>query len=344
MYPWLVPFYEQLIENRDRLPQALLILGPAGIGKWQLGLQTARLLLCQNSSENGICGDCERCRGYKKSMVPDLHLIVPEAFELQEPENSLALRYAAESSSTSKSSRAGQSISIRQIRLLIERLATHGYSQGQKVVLIYPASSLNINAANALLKILEEPPTQTRFLLISDDRNGMPATILSRVSDFSVSTPDADISHKWLLEEGVDESKVMQLLKTAAGGPLKALEFHHSDYLARSKNWKVILQKVAKEKTDPSLAGAVIGKDHVIDFVRWLENILTDAVLLGHGQRCTTLLDAGNLEDCALAERLYFKEIWDMIRKIQIYLRYQKNSADGQLFLEDVLIAIWQKA
>lgn len=343
LHPWLTVAYTALVQSLDRLPPGLLMLGKPGIGKRELSIELARVFLCQDPSPEGYCGNCERCRSFHQGIVPDFHLLVPEALELDRPLSDFAGRYLEDGASKTKSARSGQWITISQIRLLIERLATHGHSVGQKVVLIFPANRLNTNAANALLKILEEPPQQTRFILVSDDRSGIPATILSRVSEISVKPPQSAVALQWLVEQGIDAKAAVPLLQAARGGPLLARALHEDDYLERQNSWKILLLKLTDKTVDPVVMGAAIGKESATDFVTWLEQALCDAIAIGHGKSAGEVLDPSNTDDQQLASKLNFKGVWDMISRLQVYLRRQRTSVDEQLFLEDVLIAIWQK-
>ena len=203
---------------------------------------------------------------------------------------------------------------------------------------------MNISAANALLKILEEPPTETRFILISDDRSGIPLTILSRVSAIPVAAPDLRTALEWMAESGISDMDRNQLLGFAEGAPLRALQLYKSGFIEKNTQWKSMLLKLAQHDADPTVIAAAIGKENATDFIAWLEKILCDVTAVALGKTPPGTLGVDSEAIHTLTERLFSRGIWDMIRKLQVYLRKQRNTVDELLFLEDILIAIRKKS
>ncbi|GJL80989.1 MAG: hypothetical protein DHS20C01_06230 [marine bacterium B5-7] len=331
-----------------------MFLGSRGLGKFDLGLETARMMLCaspitESTATAGACGRCSACRMFSDGMHPDFHLLTTEAFatNLSQSISLTASRYHESTDSAKAPRKPRQVISVNAVRNLIQNLATHSHQGGARVVLIAPATDLNVNAANALLKILEEPPGDTRFILICSARDSVPATILSRVMCVEIARPDFDVSVRWLIENGVRESDAEELLTLSAEAPMTALAYHQRNLLEQTRGWQRLLEKLITSKILPVSMAANIESESTGDFLLWLERLLCDAVAARFGRRESTLLvtDGENViaDNDSLCHWLISRPLWDIIDKLQYYRRYQQRAVDEQLFVEDVLIAVWQK-
>src|SRR5919109_2748931 len=133
------------------LPHAYLFVGPAGVGKRATALTLAKALNCL-AQDGDACGQCAVCLRIDRALHPDIHLVEPQ----------------------------GQAIKIDQIRQLQDLLALRAYEGRVKVAILDDAGKLTIEAANALLKILEEPPLRTLFVLLCQHLGSLPATVVSR--------------------------------------------------------------------------------------------------------------------------------------------------------------------
>jgi DNA polymerase-3 subunit delta' len=157
---------------------------------------------------------------------PDFRFVLPEALKALQPGRSgdsdeEAQADQAEPEET-KAARASRDIRIDQIRALgaFSSIATH--RGGVRVVLLAPAESLNAAAANAALKLLEEPPPGTVFILVTDALDELPPTIRSRCVLVRIEMPPAAKAIAWLKEQGVEEADAA--LAAAGGAPLAALD------------------------------------------------------------------------------------------------------------------------
>lgn len=204
-YPWLTPAWQVLLGRMDSLPHALLLTGPRGIGKLDFGVQLTALLLCEGPVQDGACGQCKSCHLLHAGSHPDLLRISPEE--------------------------EGKAIKVDQVREINHFAAQTAQLGGYQIILINPADALNINAANALLKNLEEPSGKSLFILITDQPSRLPATIRSRCNQLSLPLPAAEIAHEWLQNRIDDTDKAELLLNLANGAPLLALAYSESDFL-----------------------------------------------------------------------------------------------------------------
>ena len=201
--PWLDPVREEFRERLrgDRLAHAILLSGPGGTGKLGLAMEMAAALLCLESSLPS-CGKCRSCQLLVSGAHPDFRLL---------------------SFVENDKGKLRTEIVIDQIRKLISTLQLTTTISQRKVALIHPAEAMNRNAANALLKTLEEPPGDTVMILLSHDPSRLAITIRSRCQNLHVRLPDFKVARAWLMETGgYAQAEAGQALKAAAGSPVRA--------------------------------------------------------------------------------------------------------------------------
>ncbi len=221
LYPWQKVVWEQLLGMRARLPQALLVHGPEGIGKLVLAEQFAQLLLCETAGPlQAPCGTCDGCRWFLAGTHPDLRRLEPESLSRLR-ETGQELDEAAPTAS--KTQKPSAEVKIDQVRSLDSFLNLRSHRGRQRVVLVHPAEDMNRNAANALLKGLEEPQSQAHFILVSHRPARLLPTIRSRCVALPVALPDSAAAGSWLKAQGVPDWEAW--LAFAGGAPLRALEY-----------------------------------------------------------------------------------------------------------------------
>jgi DNA polymerase-3 subunit delta' len=256
LLPWHQPLWAQLWSARQqqRLAHALLLIGIDGIGKQYFAEQLAQAVLCQQPTSNGFaCRECHACHMIQAKSHPDFITIVPE--------------------------KAGQKIAVDQIREIISLAYATTLLGGYRVIIVSPATSMNTNAANALLKLLEEPPTNTLFILLSNKALRMPATIVSRCQKVVFAKPEKHIALTWLNQQ-ITNQKVDAhlLLKLADGAPLKALAMLEQDLLTLRNNVYQGLHSISQGIVDPlALATQLHTMDQlsVVDLLlSWLTDLL----------------------------------------------------------------------
>ncbi len=342
---WLEHHRQQLICDTGSLPAGLMLLGPTGSGKLSLGLNLCAILFCEKPDGGESCGKCSGCQSFSAGTHPDFHLITTEknVDTLDKSLQGYASRYLQQKEKRSTSRKSGQQIGVDQIRSVIERLSTHAYMGGERIVLIAPADALNTNSANALLKILEEPHAGCRFILLCSGRDKLPATVFSRVTVFNVSPPPIDEAANWLLDNGVPQQYTYQLVSLAAGAPLLAHRYFLEGWCDKIPIWEKVIYQLGNGKLEPVAAAKIIGVDNGPDFLFWLEGLCSALISLKHGRQNIQSVSQNKQFISLLLDKLYSVELWDMIRKLRRYRHFQQRVVDELLFLEDVLIAIWQK-
>ena len=228
LWPWLK---EPLAAAIQQLAthHAVLLHGAQGIGQFEFAMHLARSWLCEGHPTTqgaGIaCGRCPSCHLIDAGSHPDLMVILPEALQA-------ALGWGAASAEVSekaekseaKSKKLSNEIKVESVRAVVQ-FSQHTTSRGRaKVIVLHPAERMNLIAANTLLKTLEEPPGQVRFVLSGATLDELLPTIRSRCQAWQLPVPDTDSAAQWLAEQMDKPSlKDAQVILAAAGGqPLTA--------------------------------------------------------------------------------------------------------------------------
>lgn len=219
--PWLAQPLERLEARRDRMPHALLIHGAPGIGKRMLATRVARGLLCEATLRvAGGCGACAACRWFSQRNHPDYRLVTTEALAVAE--GLAADDEGSDGDGGAKSKKApSREIRIEQVRALADFASVATHRGGPRVLQVQPLDAMNEVSANALLKLLEEPPRNTVFLAVTDHVGRITPTILSRCQQVPIAPPSIEVARAWLEAQGVDDPD--GALAATGGAPLAAL-------------------------------------------------------------------------------------------------------------------------
>ncbi|MDP9909127.1 DNA polymerase-3 subunit delta' [Variovorax boronicumulans] len=269
--PWLRQPLAELLRQRGH---AWLLQGPSGIGQYELALALAAAWLCEQPVEEGgaACGHCASCHAIEVRTHADLCVLMPEVAmqELGWP-----LDEKAQSDIDDKKRKASREIRVEAMRDAVgfaQRTSARGRG---KVVLVYPAERMNTITANALLKTLEEPVGDVRFVLASEAAWQLLPTIRSRCLGFTLPWPETAEAEAWLVAQDVPAADAAQLLRAAGGRPSDALR------LARSgqspKAWSLLPKAVSRGDVgalaDQAPAQAVVS----------LQKLCHDLMAMGHG-------------------------------------------------------------
>lgn len=228
----------QARRQRDALPHALLLCGPAGLGKRAFAQRFVRGLLCERAPDGEACGQCRSCLLLNAGTHPDV----------------IALGFGLRKDGTPRTE-----IVVEQVRDLSARLAMSSQFGGWQVAVIDPADAMNAAAANALLKTLEEPSARTMLILLADAPWRLPQTIRSRCQRIEFNLPPAEQAQAWLQGQGVAHAP--KALEAALGNPGLALAWAQQGALDRR----------AEVRRD--LAALAAGRGQVTEMARrWLDD------------------------------------------------------------------------
>ncbi|MEJ8837342.1 DNA polymerase III subunit delta' [Ramlibacter sp. AN1133] len=226
--PWIRAQLRQLLAQRGH---AWLLQGPSGLGQYKLALDLAQAWLCDEPTPDGACGHCRSCHQVEVRSHTDLAVLLPETEMLA---RGWPLGEKAQDDIDQKKRKASREIRVEAMRDAIEfAQRTSGRGRG-KVVLVYPADRMNTITANTLLKTLEEPPGDVRFVLATEAAHLLLPTIRSRCQAHPMAWPVAAEAEGWLQEEGVPAAAAPVLLRAAGGRPEDALRLHRSGLDARA--------------------------------------------------------------------------------------------------------------
>ncbi|HXE47974.1 MAG TPA: DNA polymerase III subunit delta' [Ramlibacter sp.] len=219
---WITAQLRQLLAQRGH---AWLLQGPSGLGQYGLALELARAWLCDQPTTDGACGQCASCHAIDVRAHTDLCMLMPETVML---ELAWPLTEKAQQDIDDKKRKPSKEIRVEAMRDAVEfAQRTSGRGRG-KVVLVYPAERMNHVTANTLLKTLEEPAGDLRFVLASEAAHQLLPTIRSRCLGHTMAWPRADAAVAWLQEQGVKPAEAAALLRAAGGRPDDALAFFRS--------------------------------------------------------------------------------------------------------------------
>lgn len=215
--PWLQAQLPALLAQRGH---AWLLQGASGLGQFELALALVRAWLCDAPGPQGACGRCPSCHGIDVHAHTDLLVLMPETEALS---RGWPLPEKAQAEIDDKKRKPSKEIRVEALREAIEfAQRTSGRGRG-KAVLLYPAERMNAVSANALLKTLEEPPGDLRFVLASDAAHLLLPTIRSRCQTHTMTWPAAQAAQAWLQAQGLPAADSAALLRAAGGRPSQAL-------------------------------------------------------------------------------------------------------------------------
>ena len=217
----------------ERVAHAQMLVGSAGSGPLPLALAFAQYLACKNRTETDSCGTCESCKRYAKLEHPDLQLIFPKnKTQKVDSKNYSSKEFVVDfRAAVVKSPYMNLNNWLKQLgienkqglinvddsREVLQNLSYKAYEAEYRVVLIWLAEYMNASAANKILKILEEPPERTVFLLVAEDTENMLQTILSRVQIHRLGRLTEDEIAKALPNVEGGEERAQQLAHLADG-------------------------------------------------------------------------------------------------------------------------------
>ncbi len=310
LLPWLQSHWKQLLDRhlQNRLPHALLIAGPSGIGKSSFSRFVSQSFLCQRVDGTGYCGECESCHLIAAGSHPDWLLLEP-------PEKKSV-------------------ISVDQVRGLINELELTPQCGQKKIALIDPAESMNTHAANCLLKTLEEPAPSDLIILICSVPAYLPATIRSRCQTIFLSVQHPRLALGWLRAQGIEHAE--RFLSCQPDSPLGALR------LADAKELQF------QQELLEDVNGLVLGRSTVTRTAAKYSGVETRSVLslllrfisqaIKHKMHCADragmYLPENRIK--ALSDCLSLEDLFNIYNKLQKLIAINNSSFKTQAVLEGI--------
>lgn len=316
--PWHQPLWHRLIKQHaeGRLPHAMLFAGAKGVGKLDFALAIGAGLLCHSPLDGVACGRCKSCDLIAAGSHPDLLRLSPEE--------------------------EGKVIKVDPVREMIDRL--HGTAQqgGYRILIVHPAEEMNIAAANAILKTLEEPGDATLIMLVVDQLGKVMPTIRSRCQRIDFPLPSRSEAASWLASEAViDEAEADKYLALAQGAPLLARDWKLSGVKEQRAKFLTGLADLLRNRLSPLTLAEQLQKEDLGLVLNWWSTLLSDAIhmQLAGAEGPKTNLDMEKLVT-ALAKRAESSAIFkfnDQIHHERAALLYHQNP-NKQLMLEKLFM------
>jgi DNA polymerase III subunit delta' len=339
IHPWLLDTWQRLVGLGERLPHALLFVGPAGLGKRELAEALAARLLCAAPTADGqACGRCATCTLRLSGNHPDLFVVVPAAdAEVAETEE------AREGGERDAAKKKSTQIVIEQIRDLQQSLMVTGHQSSRRVVVLDPAEAMNPFTANALLKLLEEPPEGCVFVLVSSAPRRLLPTIRSRCQQWSFARPAADAVGQWLEGAGAPGADLVALV---GGMPLAAQRL--AEQGAAALLARFVRDLVQLPAGDPvKLAGqwdawlkskeALAAGFGIVQLVEWMQRWVADLASLRLGGR-VRFFPAHEAAVAALAQRSSVAAVLGCYNELARIRGVAQHPLNARLMLEDMLL------
>lgn len=312
--PWHDGHWQRLLSARkaDRLPHALLLSGPSGIGKSAFARRLSDSLVCPSPGEGGdACRECSACRMSAAGSHPDQHLIEPEA--------------------------AGKAIKIDTVREISNRSVLAAQDGAYRVFVIDPADGMNRAAANALLKTLEEPAPRSLMVLVSSHPDRLPATIRSRCQALKFRVPDPKAARQWLRQQ-LDDSATEALLAISAGAPLRALEAREQDWLGEDRRLVSELEALKGRKNNPLQIVEDWGNRPLTLVMEGLKRCLADLVrLVGDAGKASLYHPDMRGELQTLGQGIDLRELFSFNDELLAMERSAANNLNVSMMLEHIV-------
>ena len=318
IYPWNQDLFAALLQRyqRQQLAHALLLSGRAGLGKRALARQLAASLLCSDFAMlNRACGQCKSCQLMAADSHPDF------------------LPIAAEKSSSG--------ILIDQIRQLNQFAALKSQMGGMQVVLIEDAGRMNRNAANALLKTLEEPNPNLYLILLTENAQGLLPTIRSRCQQYRCGEPDSESQRQWLHNKipAASEAQLREALSMAYGAPPLAAALIEADLPAAHQHQLKLFLSLAQGRLSAIEVATVWNSSDMETSLQWLYAWVVDLIRFKSGvSLADRYSDELRAELCSVAQFLDIDSLFDYYGRLLEALRIRHSQVNQQLLSEQLLI------
>ncbi|MGF1694878.1 DNA polymerase III subunit delta' [Vibrio lamellibrachiae] len=250
LYPWLDETWQHWQRNleNDQFTNSTLLVARDGLGAEQLVKRFSQALMCSNDKTQA-CGFCHSCSLMQSSNHPDVHFISPE--------------------------KEGKSISVDQIRQCNQIAQESSQLSGFRLFVIQPAEAMNESAANALLKTLESPGNQCLFLLVTQRKELLLPTIVSRCQQWNVKAPSSEVASLWVAER-LKQDVPQYIAHLNDNAPLKLEAFIKQDHLKSYNAIEASMLSMVKGEDSFLTLGKNLN-DGSVEKLQWLWYLLCEA-------------------------------------------------------------------
>ena len=320
LYPWQSENWQQALRylKDNRLAHAMLLTGPDSIGKLEFCLAYIQRLNCTNPTlDDHACGECKDCHLFVANTHPDVRMI--NVNEIEDVKKS-------------------EQIKVDDIRD-INQFMTLSRQQGKyKIVCINNADTMNINAANALLKTLEEPPEFSILFLVSHRADSLLPTIRSRCQTWKFNLPNNEIALAWLNQQA-EKANWDSILTLAAGRPLLAMSYQQSGLSDGRASFYHDLSQFLQGKCKVTKVSFTHQNEQLERLVIWQQAWCADLVRYHYDNQPITLENPDIRRSLhSLVGRVDLHLLFRFMDKLIEMRRFSSAPLNKRLFIEDMLI------
>lgn len=290
--------------NEGRVPHALMFVGQEGSGTLPTALAFIQYLFCKNRAHSDSCHVCHSCLKIQKLIHPDLHFVFPinkskevkVSSDLIKEFRELFLETPYLTLSDWFNSLNAENkqpiIPTEEANSILKKLAYTSYEGSYKVMLIWQPEKMNLESANKLLKILEEPPEQTLFILVCNNPNQLLSTILSRVQQILFQQLDSETIAQALIQQYGCTSSLANQTALLSGGSFREAQLliqnsnSEADYLQSFRTFMLTALNFNPQKAIIWIdEHARIGRERQKQFLQYSLNIFRDCLMLNYGSK-----------------------------------------------------------
>lgn len=338
--------------QEGRIPHAQLFCGPAGAGKLPIALAYARYLCCPHRTEDDACGTCPSCIKWEKLVHPDVHFLFPIVNKAKSPKVSVCDDFLPQwrqqlTDSTyfnlqhwlndiGAENKQAQ-IFAQESDEIIRKLSLKSSEGGYKVTLIWQAEKMNQTCANKLLKLLEEPPLNTVFLLISETPETILPTILSRTQRIHIPPIEGNsLATALQMKYGVTSGDSTAIAHIANGNLIKALETIHLNadnemfFKLFVSLMRLSYQRKIKEMKEWSEQIAGMGRERQKSFLAYCQRMIRESFIYNfHCPELNYLNTEENQFSSRFAPFVNERNVWGIMEELseaQVHIEQNVNA------------------
>ena len=346
----------------DRVPHAQLFLGPKGSANLALALAFAQYVTCKNKQQDDSCGTCTSCVKHLKFIHPDLHFVFPVATTYNIKSKPVSKNFLSEWRSLldenpyfslfdwlkhiGVENKQGL-ISVEESVSVLKDLSLKPYESEIRIMLIWMPEKMNVQAANKLLKIIEEPPQKTLFLLVAESTENMLATVLSRTQMLKVPRHSDQEVLNYIRNRGVEQAKAKMISNLVDGNINEALQLAEDveDSEQNDLNfvqWMRLCFSALQVKDIDKLVQwsemiAKAGRENQKSFLLFASNVMRDALLKNYGVEKMMKMNVSghNFTMKKFAPFIHAENCMEIISELNMaQLHIERNANPKILFLD----------
>ena len=371
---------QQDIKNRliqtvkeNRIPHAQLLRGPEGVGKLGLAIAYARYICCENRGETDACGTCPSCVKYNKLAHPDLHFVFPvikptgkssvvcddfvadfRSTLIESPYFSMQDWYARISDDAKQGMIYGN-----ESQEIIRKLSLKTYESEYKIMIIWLPEKMNDTCANKLLKILEEPPEKTVFLMVSNAPDEIITTILSRTQHIHVPRLTTDEIVVALLQNrdlDITQQDAVNVARISNGSYLSALAILGEDdenkvnferfVMIMRLAWQVGNRKdhaslKTLRKWSDEMAASSIGRERQKKFLQYAQHMTRENFILNLQQTDLNYLTTYETDfSRKFSPFINERNVEDIMKEFALAERHIEQNVNAKMVFFDLVLKI----